>query len=167
MQDQNSETKKKRDDFSTEIRSRDRNAIMNNKRMAHNSNTPVNTLHHIPSLKWPGPTPCLSYPPHCLRKSSTPSNFSRNNSPSVLSLTKISQTSCRRSTPTTSSTSTTASPAFGKCSASKYYPTLFQQGAPIQQVIDANLVPKLIEIINKEATPHLVLEAACTIPRLP
>ncbi|KAM3141605.1 hypothetical protein pb186bvf_006210 [Paramecium bursaria] len=33
-------------------------------------------------------------------------------------------------------------------------------GAPIQQVIDANLVPKMIEIIQKAVTPQLILEAA-------
>jgi len=41
-----------------------------------------------------------------------------------------------------------------------------EEGPPIQMVIDANLIPKLIEYIQSETFPHLQLEAAWAITNI-
>ncbi|CAD8136216.1 unnamed protein product [Paramecium pentaurelia] len=139
--EQNSEIKKKRDDFATEIRSKDRNAIINNKRLAQNNqNTSIQEqLSLIPQTLPFDIQQALKTQQEVLTKRT----FTFEDFSDILQ--KIYSTDVIQL-------------HYGVTGLRKMLSV--ESGAPIQQVIDANLVPKLIEIIQKEQIPQLVLEAA-------
>ncbi|CAD8065921.1 unnamed protein product [Paramecium sonneborni] len=139
--EQNSEVKKKREEFATEIRSRERNSIINNKRLAQNNQTQKlpESQPLIPSTLPQELQMALKAQQEHLQKR----QFSFEDFPEVLQ--KIFSTDILQL-------------HYGVTGLRKMLSV--ESGAPIQQVIDANLVPKLIDIIQKEQIPQLVLEAA-------
>ncbi|CAD8174198.1 unnamed protein product [Paramecium pentaurelia] len=139
--EQNSEVKKKREEFATEIRSRERNNIINNKRLAQNNQTTTipESLPLIPSTLPQDLQLALKAQQEQLMKRS----FTFEDFPDILQ--KIFSSDILQL-------------HYGVTGLRKMLSV--ESGAPIQQVIDANLVPKLIDIIQKEQIPQLVLEAA-------
>ncbi|CAD8048029.1 unnamed protein product [Paramecium sonneborni] len=137
----NSEVKKKRDDFATEIRSRDRNNLINLKRLAQNNqNTQIQDQFPLIPLTLPlDIQQTLKQQQEVLQKTS----FTFEDFPDLIK--KI-------------YSQDVVQLHYGITGLRKMLSV--ESGAPIQQVIDANLVPKLIEIIQKEQIPQLILEAA-------